>query len=100
MNPYAVLASRIGTPEASSLCHRLAAWHDAMVTHQRRLRTTPKSEPCEDDCPHAEARTLWREAVSVFGAAAGRLSFLRRHGVSGVGLVPASDIAPHAAMEI
>jgi hypothetical protein len=82
MNPYVTLASTIGTREASSLCHRLTAWHDAMVTHERRLRTTSRSELCEDDCPHAEARTLWREALAVFGAGAHQLSFLRSQGSS------------------
>ena len=101
MNPYAILASSIGTPEALSLRHRLTAWHDAMVTHERRLRTTPKGELCEDDCPHAEARTLWRDALSVFGASASRLSFLRLHGGSRVGRAATSDIAPpNAAVEL
>ena len=99
MNPYAILASSTGTPEASSLCHRLTAWHDAMVTHERRLRTTPKSEVCEDDCPHAEARTLWREALSVFGTSASQLSFLRSRGVPRVDIAAKTDIAHVAAVE-
>jgi hypothetical protein len=97
MNPYAILNSSIGTPAASSLCQRLTAWHDAMVTHERRLRTTPTSAPCEDDCPHAEARTLWREALSVFGARASQLSFLRSHGVSRVGFAATGRAADAAA---
>ena len=83
MNPYAILASSIGTPEAASLCTRLTAWHDAMVAHERSLRTRRQSELCGDECPHAEARTLWSEALAMFGAsAAARLSFLRSHGAS------------------
>ena len=101
MNPYAILVSSIGTPEAASLCQRLTAWHDAMVTHERRLRTMPKSELCEDDCPHAEARTLWPEALSVFGANVNELSFLRSHGVlSRVDLVATSDRVADAAVEL
>jgi hypothetical protein len=96
MNPYTTLGSSIGTPEASSLCSRLAAWHDAMVTHERRLRTLPKGELCEDDCPHAEARTLWREALSLFGANASQLSFLKAHGVSRLDLGSVSDTAANA----
>ena len=38
MNPYTLLGSALGTTAAVSLAQRLAAWHDAMVTHERRLR--------------------------------------------------------------
>ena len=100
MNPYATLVSNIKTQEASSLCQRLTAWHDAMVTHERRLRTTSTSELCEDDCPHAEARTLWREALAVFGASARQLSFLRSHGVSRVDSASTSEMAAGAAVEL
>ena len=100
MNPYAILVSNIGTPEASSLCQRLTAWYDAMVAHERRLRTTSRSELCEDDCPHAEARLLWREAVSVFGASAHQLSFLRSRGLSRVDVVRTFDIAARGALEL
>jgi hypothetical protein len=99
MNPYAILVSNIGTPEASSLCQRLTAWHDAMVTHERRRRTTSSSERCEDDCPHAEARTLWREALSVLGPSARQFSFLRAHGVSGVHVAAKSDVTDRSAVE-
>src|SRR5687768_3136776 len=35
VNPYAVIGSSVGTTEAASLSERLAAWHDAMVAHER-----------------------------------------------------------------
>jgi len=38
MNPYAMLASGSGDSTSSALAARLAAWHDAMVAHERRLR--------------------------------------------------------------
>ena len=69
-----------------------------MVTHERRLRTLPNGELCEDDCPHAEARTLWREALSLFGANASQLSFLKAHGVSRLDLGAISDTAADAGL--
>jgi hypothetical protein len=77
MNPYVLLGSRIGTREAASLAERLAAWHDSMVAHERRLRTAPTDQMCDDECPHVEARTLWIEAVATFGDGASELRFLR-----------------------
>jgi hypothetical protein len=100
MNPYAMIVSNIGTPEASSLCQRLTAWHDAMVAHERRLRTPSVSEQCEEDCPHADARTLWREALAVFGASAHKLSFLRSHGRSRVDLAATSAISARRSVEV
>jgi len=82
MNPYASLGSRIGTSEANSLSDRLAAWHDSMVAHERRLRAQRIDDACDDDCPHGEARTLWREALAMFGPLATDLAFLRSHGAS------------------
>ena len=38
MNPYILIGSGLGTAEAAALSQRLAAWHDAMVMHERRLR--------------------------------------------------------------
>jgi hypothetical protein len=85
MNPYLVLGSTIGTIEAASLCARLEKWHDAMVAHERRLATDPKAAvTCGDDCPHAEARALWREVGGVFGARSSELTFLRSRAL-GVG---------------
>ena len=54
MSPYAFLGSSVGTAEAASLCVRLTAWHDAMVAHERRLRTGRATDACDDECPHAE----------------------------------------------
>jgi hypothetical protein len=77
MNPYAVVSSGIGTTEAASLSARLAAWHDAMVAHERRLRSAGASDACHDECPHVEARALWAEALATFGPRANELAFLR-----------------------
>ncbi len=77
MNPYAMLGSAIGTNEAASLTARLSAWHDAMVAHERRLRAGTTDDVCDDECPHAEARALWSEAVETFGTRARELAFLR-----------------------
>ena len=77
VNPYTILSSGLGTDEASALSARLSAWHDTMVAHERRLRTGATSDSCDDECPHAEARTLWSEAVATFGARARELTFLR-----------------------
>jgi hypothetical protein len=77
MNPYVMLGSGIGTSEAASLSARLAAWHDAMVAHERRLRTGRTGSACGDECPHVEARTLWAEALAIFGTRASELTFLR-----------------------
>jgi hypothetical protein len=60
-----------------SLSARLSAWHDAAVAHERRLRSGTTSDRCDEDCPHAEARSLWSEAVAAFGSRAHELTFLR-----------------------
>ena len=80
MNIYASLASGIANSEAASLCTRLAAWHDAMVAHERRLRTESTSDLCDEECPHVEARVLWDEALTTFGPRAHELTFLRSRG--------------------
>ena len=77
MNPYTILSAGGGTNQAKDLSTRLSAWHDAMVAHERRLRTGTTSDTCDDECPHAEARALWSEAVATFGARAQELTFLR-----------------------
>jgi len=82
MSLYAVLGSSVGTPEAASLCVRLAAWHDAMVAHERRLRAGRTVDACGDECPHDEARTLWAEAVATLGPRADALTFLRSRAVA------------------
>jgi|SoiMetStandDraft_5_1073268.scaffolds.fasta_scaffold44108_2 hypothetical protein len=77
MNPYTILSSGLGAQEATDLSARLSAWHDAMVAHERRLRAETTSDSCDDECAHADARTLWAEAVATFGARAQQLTFLR-----------------------
>jgi hypothetical protein len=77
MNPYTMLGSGVGTDDAASLSARLSEWHDAMVAHERRLRTGISSDLCDDECPHVEARALWSEAVATFGPRADELRFLR-----------------------
>jgi hypothetical protein len=85
MNPYTTLGNHIGTTEAASLSERLAAWHDEMVAHERRLRSDQVETPCHEECPHAEARSLWTEALAVFGGRAEQLAFLRSRGTSDTG---------------
>ena len=82
MNPYAMLASGRGESTSSALAVRLAAWHDAMVAHERRLRTGRTGDVCDDECPHVEARTLWAEALVAFGERAHELLFLRSRATS------------------
>lgn len=77
MNLYAILSAGLDTHEASALSARLSAWHDEMVAHERRLRAAATTDACHDECPHAEARILWAEAVGTFGARAQELTFLR-----------------------
>jgi hypothetical protein len=77
MNLYTMLGSGLGTREAVSLGARLASWHDAMVAHERRLRTGATGDRCDEECPHAEARMLWAEALATFGSGAHELVFLR-----------------------
>jgi hypothetical protein len=54
-----------------------------MVAHERRLRTGRTTDACDDECPHAEARTLWTEAVATLGPRASELTFLRSRAVDG-----------------
>jgi hypothetical protein len=80
MNMYRVLGDRIGTLEARALAQQLVRWHDAMVKH---LRTIPQqSRRCTEGCPHDDARSLWAEALEVFGDEAGTLTFLQQYGAS------------------
>jgi hypothetical protein len=78
MNLYTSIASRIGSPEAQALGARVAAWHDAMVAHERRRDS--RVGDCYEECPHEEAQLLWTEAVIVFGDNAPACEFLRFHG--------------------
>jgi hypothetical protein len=77
MNPYGIVGSGIGTAEAAALRARLMAWHDAMVAHERRLRSRHRADVCDDECPHVDARTLWAETVAMLGPRANELTFLR-----------------------
>jgi hypothetical protein len=77
MNPYAIADLASGSADAASLRARLVAWHDAMVTHERRLRCEPANDSCDDECPHVEANALWAEASALLGSRAGELTFLR-----------------------
>ncbi len=81
MSLYRSLANAVGTLEALALAPRLAAWHDAMVVHQRRARGV-RGALCDGDCPHAEAESLWSEALDVYGERAHELRFLRAHGAA------------------
>ena len=77
MNPYAILSSVTASNDVVSLGARLSAWHDAMVAHERRLQAGRTLDACDDECPHAEARVLWSEAVASLGPRANELAFLR-----------------------
>jgi hypothetical protein len=77
MNPYAIDRLGTDTVDAASLRARLVAWHDAMVTHERRLRSDPTADLCGDECPHVEATALWTEASAMLGPRATELTFLR-----------------------
>jgi hypothetical protein len=77
MNLYSMIGSAIATTDAATLSARLAAWHDAMVAHERKIRAAGGAYGCDDECPHAEAPALWHEAVETFGARATELTFLR-----------------------
>jgi hypothetical protein len=77
MKLYSLLGARVGSAEAASLSRRLAAWHDAMVAHERRLESSRANDGCGEDCAHGEARALWDEALAAFGERAHELLFLR-----------------------
>jgi hypothetical protein len=83
MNLYTMVGSGIGSVEAAALSTRLAAWHDAMVAHERRGLAWRTGERCDEECPHAEAPALWAEARETFGARARELTFLRARAMSG-----------------
>ena len=94
MNPYAALGAGVGTSEAVSLRVRLRAWHDAMVAHERRLRTGGAGDRCDEECPHVEARALWAEALATFGTRANDLAFLRSRAMPAS---ESSELIPPAA---
>ena len=99
MNPYAMLASGSGDSTSSALAARLAAWHDAMVAHERRLRAGRTGDACDEDCPHVEAPTLWAEALAAFGERAQGLSFLRSRGTILAGPTPNAIAPPSSEAE-
>jgi hypothetical protein len=82
MNLYTAIGSVVGTDEAASLSQRLAAWHDSMVIHERRVRAGRPGHGCDDDCAHVKARALWAEVMITFGERAHELSFLRSRAMS------------------
>lgn len=84
MKLYTSIGSQVGSLEAAALSDRLVAWHDAMVAHERRLRADAATTDCHEDCPHGEARVLWREAVALFDERANDLSFLRSRATNAV----------------
>jgi len=77
MNLYTMVGSGVGSLGANALGKRLAAWHDAMVAHERKIRAGRTEEVCNEECPHAEARSLWVDALEIFGDRAQELRFLR-----------------------
>ena len=77
MNVYMMVGSGLGTAEAAGLSARLATWHDAMVAHERKIRAGRADVLCDEECPHADARTLWIEAREIFGDRVQELTFLR-----------------------
>ena len=81
VNLYTLLGYGVGTSEAAALSKRLATWHDAMVSHERRVRGGHARDVCDEDCPHAEAPELWAKAVTTFGDRADELSFLRSRAI-------------------
>lgn len=86
MNLYTMVGSGVGSAEAAALSTRLAAWHDAMVAHERKIRGGRTGELCDEECPHAEARALWNEALDTFGVRAHDLTFLRTRAMIGSAL--------------
>jgi hypothetical protein len=82
VNIYRHLAHRLDAPDARDLADRLSEWHDEMVAHERRRRAAASRNLCDDECPHATARELWRSAVAVFGDLARDLTFLARYGAA------------------
>jgi hypothetical protein len=71
-----------------------------MVAHERRLRTDRTSDLCSDECPHAEARTLWFDALATFGSRAHELVFLRSRAKAPARRSTASQDSARAAVEL
>jgi hypothetical protein len=72
-----------------------------MVAHERKIRAGRADGVCDDECPHAEARTLWIEALEVFGDRAEQLTFLRSRATAAAEpdeeLVTSADVLSEAA---
>lgn len=85
MSPYTLFGKVVGTGEATALAARLAAWHDAMVAHNRRLESGRSGDECDEECPHSEAGELWAEALDTFGDRAHEFAFLRSSAIARVG---------------
>ena len=92
MSPYVIVGPGSETVEGTSLRARLMAWHDAMVAHERRLRSGNTTDVCDEECPHTEARTLWAEVFVQLGPRASELTFLRLRGAA-----PAAEPVLHQA---
>jgi hypothetical protein len=90
MNPYVTVGSDLGTSGVAALRARLMAWHDAMVTHERRLQSG-RTDVCHDECPHVEARSLWAEALALLGGRANELTFLRSRALNASASVAAGS---------
>jgi hypothetical protein len=97
VNLYTIVSSGVGTNEAAQLSARLSAWHDAMVAHERKIRAGRAEDECDDECPHAEARGLWSEAVETLGQRAHELTFLRTRAESPRRYKNAADSVPMRA---
>jgi hypothetical protein len=95
MNPYAIVGSAVGSAEAASLRGRVMSWHDAMVAHERRLRSGHTADACDEECPHVEARALWAEVSAALGPRASELTFLRSRaqGASASSRIPAGAVS-------
>jgi hypothetical protein len=91
MNPYTQVGSRLGNIESPSLSQRMAARHDAVVGHERRLRAGRTDDGCDEDCAHNDARAIGAEAVTTFGDRARELSVLRSRAMSPGGLRMSRD---------
>lgn len=88
MSPYTLIGAAPGAAEATVLSQRLAAWHDAMVAHKRRLASGRGDGECGEECAHSEARALWAEALRTFGERAHEFSFLRLCATEGTAAAP------------
>ena len=73
-----LVAGAQATTDGRDLARALDQWHDEMVRHQRHLTRAVAGEACSEECAHAVAAELWKEARRVLGPGANRLEFLRQ----------------------